>query len=375
MTDGPGPAHTPALVDHHCHGIVPGALDRPRFEALLSEGGPPPPGVSHFDTSAGLAVRRHCAPLLDLEPHVAPDDYLERRAALGDEAVSRLLGAAGIGRYLVDTGFRGDEITTPAELAAYTGAGHREIVRLETVAENVAAEGVEADAFAREFARRLEETVLAGGAAGLKSVAAYRVGFDFDPSPPSPAEVTRAAAAWLGADHGDGPPRLADRTLTRLLLWTGVELGLPIQFHVGLGDTDIRLPRTDPGLLTDFLLAVPRTPVMLLHCYPYHRHAGYLAAVHPNAYLDLGLTLTFVGPTRAGQVLAEALELAPFGKVLFSSDAFGLAEFYHLGAYAFRRALGDLTDERVRSGEWPAADAERIVTMIAAGNAERVYGP
>lgn len=114
---------------------------------------------------------------------------------------------------------------------------------------------------------------------------------------------------------------------------------------------------------------------MLLHCYPYHRHAGYLAAVHPNAYLDLGLTLTFVGPARAGQVLAEALELAPFGKVLFSSDAFGLAEFYHLGAYAFRRALGDLLDLRVRSGEWPAADAERIVTMIAAGNAERVYGP
>ncbi len=371
VTDGP--AYAPALVDHHCHGIVPGVLDRPRFESLLSEGGAPPPGVSHFDTPAGLAVRRHCAPLLDLEPHAAPDDYLERRAALGDDAVSRLLGAAGIGRHLVDTGFRDDELTTPAELAAYTGAGHREIVRLEAVAEDVAAEGVEADAFAATFARRLETTVRDGGAAALKSVAAYRVGFDLEPFPPSPEEVTRAAAAWLAADR-DGPPRLADRTLTRLLLWTGVELGLPIQFHVGIGDSDIRLPRTDPALLTDFVLAAPRTPVMLLHCYPYHRHAGYLAAVHPTVYLDLGLTLTFVGPARAGHVLAEALELAPFGKVLFSSDAFGLAEFYHLGAYAFRRALGELLDERVRSGEWAAADAERIVTMIAAGNAERVYG-
>lgn len=368
VTDAPGPA----LVDHHCHGIVPGVLDRPRFEALLSEGGPPPSGVSNFDTAAGLAVRRHCAPVLDLEPHTAPEAYLERRAALGDEAVSRLLGAAGIGRHLVDTGFRGDEITTPARLAAYTGAGHREIVRLETVAETVAAEGVEAGEFALAFARRLEQTVRAGGAVGLKSVAAYRVGFDFDPSPPSPAEVTGAAADWLRAGDG-GPPRLADPTLTRLLLWTGVELGLPIQFHVGLGDSDIRLHRTDPALLTEFVLAAPRTPVMLLHCYPFHRHAGYLAAVHPNVHLDLGLTLTFVGPARAGQVLAEALELAPFGKMLFSSDAFGLAEFYHLGAYAFRRAMSDLADERVRSGEWAAADAERIVTMIAAGNAERVY--
>ncbi len=374
MTDGPDPAYAPALVDHHCHGVVPGVLDRPAFEALLSEGGPPLPGVSNFDTPVGLAVRRHCAPLLDLEPHVAPEDYLQRRADLGDEAVSRLLGATGIGRYLVDTGYRGDEITTPAELAAYTGAGQREIVRLETVAETVAAEGVEPDAFASTFARRLEETVRASGAAGLKSIAAYRVGFDFDPSPPSPAEVTDAAAAWLGAGRDDAAPRLADRTLTRLLLWTGVELGLPIQFHVALGDRDIRLHRTDPALLTDFLLAAPRTPVLLLHCYPYHRSAGYLAAVHPNAYLDLGLALTFVGPVRAEQVLAEALELAPFGKVLFSSDAFGLAEFYHLGALAFRRALGGLLDARVRSEEWHTADAERIVTMIAAGNAERVYG-
>ncbi|TCK19941.1 amidohydrolase family protein [Pseudonocardia endophytica] len=369
MIDVPGTA----LVDHHCHGIVPGVLDRARFESLLSEGGAPPPGTSNFDTPAGLAVRRHCAPLLDLDPHAAPDEYLERRAALGDGAVSRLLGAAGIGRHLVDTGFRGDELTTPDELAAYTGAGHREIVRLEAVAEALAAEGVEPDAFAPTFARRLEEVVREGGAAGLKSVAAYRVGFDFDPSPPSSAEVTGAAANWL---HGLGeePPRLADPTLTRLLLWTAVETGLPIQFHVGLGDSDIRLHRTDPALLTDFVLAAPRTPVMLLHCYPFHRNAGYLAAVHPTVHLDLGLTLTFVGPARAGQVLAEALELAPFGKVLFSSDAFGLAEFYHLGAYAFRRALGDVTDERVRSGEWAAADAERIVTMIAAGNAERVYG-
>jgi len=71
--------------------------------------------------------------------------------------------------------------------------------------------------------------------------------------------------------------------------------------------------------------------------------------------------------------LAEALELAPFGKLLYSSDAFGLAELYHLGAVQFRRALGGVLDRWVGDGDLAAADAERYATMIGAGNAHRVY--
>jgi predicted TIM-barrel fold metal-dependent hydrolase len=112
---------------------------------------------------------------------------------------------------------------------------------------------------------------------------------------------------------------------------------------------------------------------MLLHCWPWHRQAAYLAAVHPHAYLDLGLAMTYVG-ARATALLDEAMEVAPFGKLLYSSDAFGVAEFYHLGALAFRRALGEALAARVASGEWPAADAARVAAMVAWGNACRVYG-
>ena len=79
---------------------------------------------------------------------------------------------------------------------------------------------------------------------------------------------------------------------------------------------------------------------MLLHCWPYQRQAGYLAAVWPQVYLDVGLTLGYVGPTRAAAVLAEAMELTPFGKLLYSSDAFGLPELYLLGAHTFRAGAG-----------------------------------
>ena len=52
---------------------------------------------------------------------------------------------------------------------------------------------------------------------------------------------------------------------------------------------------------------------MLLHCYPFHREAGYLAQVFPHVYFDVGLAVNYTGRA-AGAVLAESLELAPFGK-------------------------------------------------------------
>jgi uncharacterized protein len=359
------------LVDHHCHGVVTAGLDRAGFEAMLSEGGPPPPGCTNFDSPVGLAVRRHCAPVLDLPQHASPDDYVARRAELGAEASDRLLRGAGLGTLLVDTGFKGDTLLGPAQMAEHAGTDAYEIVRLESVAEQLAADGVDASAFATVFGEVLERTVRDRGAVGVKSVAAYRTGFDLDPSPPSPIEVESAAAGWLATSPG----RLADPVLERLLLWSAVELGLPIQFHVGFGDTDIRLHRTNPALLTDWLHDVPaRVPVMLLHCYPFMREASYLTHVFPQVHVDVGLTITFAGPAGARAILASSLELTPFAKTLFSSDAFGLAELYFLGTLVFRRALSDLLDDRVASGEWTEADTLRVARMVGVDNARRVYG-
>lgn len=364
------------LIDHHCHGVVGGELDAPAFEALLSEGGAAPAGMSNFDTSAGLAVRRHCAPVLDLQPHAPAQDYLRRRSELGAvEVTRRLMTATGTQLFLVDAGFRADELLSPTELAAAAGGSAREVVRLEAVAESLAEEGVEPGEFADRYPDALGAAVVAAGAVGVKSVAAYRVGLDFDPDPPAPVDVEAAAQHWLERGPGPGGWRLADPVLTRALLWSAVEVGLPIQFHTGFGDADLTLHRANPVLLTGFVRAVPdRVPIMLLHCYPYHREAGYLASVYPQVYVDVGLTLNYVGPSRAGDVLAEALELTPFAKMLYSSDAFGLPELYYLSAVIFRRALADLLDARVGAGEWSATDAQRIADMIGSRNAARAYG-
>jgi len=362
-------ARTVPLVDHHCHGVAVAELDRAGVERLISEGGAPPEGETNFDTPIGLAIRRHCAPLLDLEPHASAADYLARRAELGTAEVNRrLLGATGTSRYLVDTGHDPAGLTTPEEVAGLTGAAADHVVRLEHVAEELAAEGVGAAAFGAAFAERLAATVKEVGAVGVKSVAAYRTGLRLAPERPTTAEVAAAASGWLGG----GGERMAHPVLQRATLWAAVDLGLPIQFHVGFGDSDIRMSEVDPTLLTDWIRR-HRVPVMLLHCWPWHRQASYLACIYPHVHLDVGSVLHYVGPRRGAEVLAEAAEVTPFGRLLYSSDAYGAPELYTLGALGFRSALEAMLTDRVGSGEWAAADAERFAHLVAHGNAERVY--
>jgi uncharacterized protein len=364
------------LIDHHCHGVVVDALDGPGVEGLLSESlAPAPPGTSAFDSQLGFAVRRWCAPVLDLEPFASAERYLQRRAELGPAEVDRrLLEAAGVEAWLVDSGWQTDQVLTPGQLAEASGAPAYEIVRLESVAEQVARGGADAERYPAVFASALSAAVADRGAVGLKSIVAYRYGLDFDPARPDPAEVRAAAGRWLRALDGDPRARLEDPVLLRHAIWTGVDLGLPLQFHVGFGDPDVRLHRADPSLLHDFLLATQASgpPVMLLHCYPYHRQAAYLAHVFPHVYMDVGEALNHVG-ARSPAVLAEALELTPFHKMLYSSDAFGLPELHYLGAAGFRRDLAAVTDGFVADGAWSVADAERVGYLVGAANARRVY--
>jgi predicted TIM-barrel fold metal-dependent hydrolase len=361
------------LVDHHVHGALRTEPDRASLEGMLTESDRPVPAwMTQFDSQVGFAVRRWCAPVLGLDAHATAEAYLDRRAELGVAAVTRrLLDASGITHWLVETGYRGDDILTPTEMAAVNDTRADEIVRLEVVAEDLAADGVSAAEFPAEYRSRLASRTRT--AVGLKSIVAYRHGFDFDAARPTDADVVTAAGRWLAA--GDGTPsRLDDPVLLRFLLWSGVDRGLPIQLHTGYGDPDLRLDRCDPLLLTPWLKEVERfgVDILLLHTYPYQRHAGYLAQVFPHVYFDVGLGVNYTG-ARSDAVVAESLELAPFAKILFSSDAWGPPELHHLGALLWRRGMHRALGRWVADGDWSLGDAIRVVGMIGADNARRVY--
>jgi uncharacterized protein len=126
--------------------------------------------------------------------------------------------------------------------------------------------------------------------------------------------------------------------------------------------------------LTSFLRATEKygVPVLLLHNYPFHRSAAYLAQVFSHVFMDVGLAVHNTGALSLA-LIRESLELVPFGKLLFSSDAYGLAELYYLGAELFRRGLSTVLGELINQDEMTRQDAGHLATLLARDNARRVY--
>ena len=169
---------------------------------------------------------------------------------------------------------------------------------------------------------------------------AYRGGLDIEPDAPTDTEVVQAAERWLPEVASSGRARLTDRVLLRFGIWEAVRTGRPLQVHTGFGDTDLDLHRADPALLTPFLRATEGLcPVLLLHTYPFHRTAGYLAQMFGHVHMDVGLALHHTGAASErdrGRVTGAG---AAHASILYSSDAWGLPELHLLGSWLFRRGL------------------------------------
>ena len=364
---------TIALVDHHVHGAFNKPIDRAGFEASINEGStdPVPDFMTMFDSPLGLAIRRWCAPVLGLQAHASADDYWARRSELGpDELTTAMVTQAGVARWVVDTGFKGDLLTTPGQLAELSGRPASSILRLERLTEDLLEAGTDPDDFPAAFRSALQDAADSPDIVGTKTIAAYRTNFDIDWSRPTDVAVVEQARS-LAAQGRD--LRVDSPVLIAFGVHEAAEHGLPIQVHVGFGDRDLDLNRTDPLLMLPLLRSMTPVPVLLLHCYPFHRQAGYLAQAFDHVNFDVGLAINYLG-SRSTALVAESLDTAPFAKQLYSSDAFGPPELHLLGAVLWRRAMARVLGRWVREGDWTLADAVRVVRMIGRENAERVYG-
>ena len=354
-----------SLIDQHMHGCWLTAGDRQRFENGLNEANTELLAEfdSGFDSQLGFAVRAHCAPLLGLAKHAGAEQYWQRRSELTETALARIfLQAAGVSDWLVDTGYA-EGVADVGQIAEWSDGRAHEVVRLEQVAEQAAQTGGD---YASAFEEILHQR--AATAVGTKSILAYRGGFDGDLTEPSGAEVAKAAGQW----RDRGGVRLEDRVLLRFGLHQALRVGKPLQFHVGFGDRDCDLHKANPLYLLDFLRRSGDTPIVLLHCYPYEREAGYLAQAFNNVYLDGGLSINHLG-ARTPAFIARLLELAPFRKIVYSSDGFGPVELHYLGTLLWRNGIHRVLSGFVNDGDWSEADAIRVVDLIAHDNAARIY--
>ncbi|WP_158967225.1 amidohydrolase family protein [Chachezhania sediminis] len=369
---------TRRYIDHHCHGIVDADLTRPQLEALMAEAHlPAPDGCTQFDKPLGLLVRRYCAPVLGLDPFASPEDYVARRTELGGrEASRRLMQGAGMTELLIDTGHRSDTILDVPQMAEITGCATQEVIRIEAVMEAAAKQAGSAEELVSLFAEMME--AFARDAVALKSIVAYRVTFDIDQTRPDAGAVVKAAGDWLAALEAGESRRLDNAVLIRHALFMAldicVERDFPLQLHTAVGDLDIDMPKCDPTVFVPFIKQAEamKVPLTLLHCYPFVQQATWLAEVFQNVYFDVGFTLNFTGP-QAIRTMEQAMEMGPFFKQLYSSDAFGLAELHYLGRIQFERMMDKVMGQWLADGDITLKEADRIIDMITHGNAARIY--
>ena len=145
-----------------------------------------------------------------------------------------------------------------------------------------------------EFAEAVEQSLHESAAVAAKSIAAYRVGLDLPPNPPNGRPGCRAGRLRPTAS---GRYRIADPVINAWLAWTAIKIRMPLQIHVGYGDADIDLLQADPLRLPRSCEQPSRSgvPVLLLHNYPFHRNAAYLAQVFSHVFVDVGLAVHNTG--------------------------------------------------------------------------------
>lgn len=366
-----------AILDHHCHAIMrPGQpLYGDAFRRFFAETTDPlmPPHIRH--TLFYRRMLRDVAALFGCPND--EDALLALRAATPPEQYARRLFDAGNFRaLLIDTGYRSPESYEPAELGALIGRPAATIIRLETLMEELigasATFGQVEDALRAEVRAARERSVV-----GLKSIAAYRGGLHVQPRTFDEAAAAFPALKELARRYGR--VRLSDRAVLDYLLRAALEeaaaLALPVQFHVAFGDDDADLRSANP-LQLRALLADPlfrRVPFVLLHCYPYVREAGYLAALYAHVFIDVSLAVPLTAHGCAA-AFSQALELAPISKLLFATDAHSVPELFYAGALHGRQGLGQVLGQLVGDGILSAADAADAAEAILWRNAAALYG-
>lgn len=369
------------LIDNHCHGIYRdgGGINLANWRALLTEGPVAETRAQHVATT--LVYRRlihHLARFFECEDR--EDAVLRQRAQVTTEDLTAsLLRAADFEAMVVDTG-----LPPPAEVFSHTDLERlgdlrvARLLRVEIVMQDLIGEVDSLDALEQGLRHSIAD-VRGAGYVGLKTIVAYRTGLDICRWPREEAELAFGVARVSA--RREGTLRLAHKPLLDTLLHIVFEEAsrqeLPVQFHTGYGDTDADMIRANPLYLRGVLDgdAYPGMYVVLLHeCYPYTRQGGYMTAVYDRVYLDLSYAIPFLGYGEMEDFTRAAFGVAPWSKLLYSSDGVRIPELHWMSAIDGRRIIGDVLGRIVSAGDLTPGEADSAGEAVLRGNAARLYG-
>lgn len=364
-------------VDHHCHPLRrwPFQLTALELRSAFTEAIDPAIADHHVIHSAAYQGALHrIAAELRCDP--SESAILAHRNAADPASYARqLLGRTATEVMLVDRGFATGNAFTVEEQRQATGIPQLEIIRLETLAENL----VKTASDPREWFANIRAALradVARGAVGVKTICAYRASLKLEPVDTDALGV--AFSSLRSHTERDEPLRMTGNAICHALVFEAAQecqaLDVPLQVHCGFGDPDEDLAEASPLGLRPLLIDsnYRGLRIALLHCYPYHREAAYLCSVFPGVYMDLSLTIPFAA-LEGGRAMREALGLCPTSKLLYASDATRYPEVYLVAATLHREALADALGELVERRVMSRSAAVEAGRQVLGGNARRLY--
>lgn len=366
-------SHLP-IYDHHAHALFHESVWRSEpLEPFFTEAYDPLV-LSRFvkDTLFFRRSLRDLAGFYDCEPTAEAVQNARQQWDYA-ELCRRMFAQANITHWLIDDGIWIDRLMSVGESQEISGISTRRILRLEAELAKLVPLHDSFSSLMEAFQALLYAAI--PQLAGLKSIIAYRSGLDIGSGHEAEQHYTTLKRALPPGQK----PKVTDKAILDGVLWmaleVAVESGLPVQFHTGYGDPDLDMRLANPLHLRTVLEAphLKNLNIVMLHCYPFVREAGYLASVYPGAYLDLGLTIPYTSLHAMKTALHEALHLAPISKVLFSSDAQRTPELFWLAAKWGRKVLAEVLESTTRDGDLTEAEISWAAERILYGNSAGLY--
>ena len=368
------------VVDNHCHGMYrnQGPLHSASWRRFFTESSGPQTQQQYVATT--LLYRRlirAMAEFFSCEPKeeavLAARNQHDARAL-----ISKYLQDARIAVLCLDKGYPPNEtIFSDAEHAEFGNCRVAPMLRVELLMQQLLTEHDTLPTVIEALRAALQD--LRGQKyVALKSIAAYRTGLNIltwstDDTAAAFAEARREVEATGAVRLGYKP--LLD-TLLHVVFEEAAKQELPIQFHTGYGDADADMLLANPLHLRAVFQnkAYGAMPIILLHeSYLYTRQGAYLAAVYDNAYLDLSYGIPFLGYNEMLEFTRAAFDVAPYAKLMYSSDGVYIPELHWISARDGRRIIGQVLGERVTTGELTQVEAEAAGVAVLRDNAMRVY--
>jgi uncharacterized protein len=368
------------LADNHCHGIyrTQTPLDVAAWRGLFTESTDLVMRSKNVTTTLFYRrLVREMAIYFDCEP--TEEAILAARQKLDEQDLIRgFLRAANFDVLFIDKGYPPqDLLLSDATVSDLANCRVAPMLRVELLMQLLITENTTLSAVIEALRAALSD-VRGQGYVALKSIVAYRTGLDIQTW--TTDDVEEAFAVARREVQEKGSIRMAQKPLLDTLLHVTFEEAarqeLPIQFHTGYGDTDADMLLANPLHLRAVLerQEYRAMPIVLLHeSYPYTQQGAYLATVYENAYLDLSYGIPFLGYHEMLEFTRAAFSVAPYSKLLYSSDAVGIPEVHWVSALDGRRIIGQVLGECITNGDLSQSEAEQAGAAVLHDNAIQLY--